>query len=155
MKYSTCTWHQEHMNMAFNSINSCSPATELENFKVTWFPPATTVEETVVVQWLWKLDCKIIIYNIIIIIIIITTTTLTTTTTTIKTFIGWTHLIHVIISWVTNNYYSFILVWNFVINTIKYNSDVKLENCHGNIPYMSVPRWWKRFKMLWMKHSWH
>ena len=43
----------------------------------------TTVEETVVVQW-WKLDCKIIIYNIIIIIII----TITITTTTIKTFIG-------------------------------------------------------------------
>ena len=98
-----------------------------------------------------------VIYNIIIIIIIITITiTITITTTTIKTFIRWTHLIHVIISWVTNNYYSFILVWNSVINKIKYISDVKLENCNGNIPYMSVPRWWKRFKMLWMtKHSWH
>ena len=112
----------------------------------------TTVEETVVVQW-WKLDCKIILYNIIIIIIIIITITITTTT--IKTFIGWTHFIHVIISWVTNNYYSFILVRNFVINKIKYISDVKFENCHGNIPYMSVPRWWKRFKMLGMKYSWH
>ena len=25
-------------------------------------------------------------------------------------------------------------------------SQVKLQNCHDNLPYVSIPRWWQSFK---------
>ena len=28
---------------------------------------------------------------------------------------------------------------------------VKFQSYHGNLPYVSVPRWWRSFKMLWIK----
>ena len=30
---------------------------------------------------------------------------------------------------------------------------VKLQNCRGNLPYITVPRWRRSFKMLWIKMS--
>ena len=45
-----------------------------------------------------------------------------------------------LISLVTN--YSLILTRSFII------SHVKLQNCHGNLLYISVPRWRRSFKML-------
>ena len=48
---------------------------------------------------------------------------------------------------VTN--YPLILTRLFII------SHVKLQNCHGNLLYVSVPRWRRTFQKLWMKMSGH
>ena len=40
-----------------------------------------------------------------------------------------------------------VLAPNFNIN-LKFNMTVKLQNCHGNVPYVAVPIWFQRFKML-------
>ena len=34
-------------------------------------------------------------------------------------------------------------------------SHLKLQNCHSNVRYVSVPKWRQSFKMLWMKMSGH